>query len=198
MTREKTRATSAAVRSRSTPLVCKCSVMSCSRNIAAASNTSGLSSGSPPENSTMRVPSAGNASATASISVNVKSPAPLHFHQSQDAERLLHRLVGKNTTTGRTNVRLVNSPSRTRTLVVVFIALLRLLTRHRRGLLIEKREQHRCRPHRPFAGRLPGQRCHLAFERRTFERVRHPRQDLARRLEPDALRLPAKPHQEIK
>src|SRR5215510_17921 len=136
--------------------------MPCSRNIAAASNTSGLRSGSPPENSTIRVPSDGKASATASISFNVRSPAPLHFHQSHETQRLLQRLVGKNTTTGRTNVRFVNSPSRTKTVVVVVMALLRLLTRHRGGLLTENRNQHRCPPQRRVVGGVSGHRFHPA------------------------------------
>src|SRR6476469_9826225 len=115
--------------------------MSFSRNIAAASKTSGRSSGSPPEKSTMRVPSAGSASATVSISSNDRSPAPLHFHQSHDTQRLLHRLVGKNTTTGRPKVRFVHSPRRTSTLVAVSMALVRLLARYGRSLLTEDRNQ---------------------------------------------------------
>jgi hypothetical protein len=94
MTREKCRATSPAHRSRSTPLVSRCNRVPFARNILAASNTSGRSSGSPPENRTRRVPNAGNASATSSISSSERSPAPLHFHQSQDTQRLLQRLVG--------------------------------------------------------------------------------------------------------
>src|SRR5258705_9945457 len=108
------------------------------RNSAAASKTSGRSSGSPPENSTIRVPSAGKASATDLISGSVRSPSPLHFHQSHETHRLLQRLVGKKTTTGNTKVRLVSSPRRTRTLVVVRMALSRLLGRHGCGALTEK------------------------------------------------------------
>src|SRR5262249_20571637 len=123
----------------------------------------------------------------------VRSPAPLHFHQSQDTHRLLHRLVGKNTTTGRTNVRFVNSPRRTRTLVPVCMVLLRVLARDRRVLLTEKRGQQPRRPRRAIAGRLRGPRRDLAYERRALERVGQPGQELARGLEVDALRLAPKP-----
>ena len=123
MTREKLRDTSAASSSRCRPLVWRCSVRPRARNKSATWNTSGRRRGSPPENSTSRVPRSGRATASVRISSSVKSSAPLAFHQSQDTHRLLQRLVGKKMTTGRTNVRFVSSPTRTSVLTSVTLML---------------------------------------------------------------------------
>jgi len=107
------RATRSANRSSRTPLVSRWRAMCCSRNASAASKTSGRSSGSPPENTTTRVPSAGSDCASARISSIVRSSAPLCFHQSHDTQRLLQRPVGNRISSGSTNVRFVIRPRRT-------------------------------------------------------------------------------------
>src|SRR3954454_12137132 len=105
---ENVSATRGAKRSSSTPLVCTCRTMPRRRNRSAISNTSGRSSGSPPEKSTTRVPNSDRLAPTTAISSHERSPSPLAFHQSQDTQRLLHRLGGKKTASGSTNRRFVH------------------------------------------------------------------------------------------
>ena len=69
-------------------------MISRSRNRRAISKTSSRRSGSPPENATTRVPRPSRERVKVEISSRVRSSAPVAFHQSQERQRLLQRLVG--------------------------------------------------------------------------------------------------------